>query len=399
MSHGGARRRLGQARQGWRGCAARGGAAVSDGVVGPRARLGDQRSGRSSAAIGVESASQFSILLVTLVWSAVSVHSALSGLVVVPILSSRSPSQTGDTRCPEPESSANGESRSLFPYRTGELSLPLWRMLTSLHARVFGSAVASRCASQFAAAIAALLIGLALAGPAAAQDLPGFGAGGEALGGLGRNAILLVGGLTLLSLAPGLAIMVTCFPFVVTVLSILRQSIGLQQSPPNMLIVSLAIFLSWYVMDPVLRDAWQVAGAPLQRGEITLPVAFERGVEPFRRFMAERIDPDTMAALADVAPTPAGAAPVTDDPQTAPLSLIVPSFMLSEIQKAFAIGFLVSLPFLIIDLVVSAILMSMGMMMVPPTVVALPFKLAFFVAVDGWGLLASALVRGYQGGG
>ncbi|QJD18206.1 flagellar biosynthetic protein FliP [Paracoccus sanguinis] len=272
-------------------------------------------------------------------------------------------------------------------------------MAICLHTRVFGSVSASRCASQFAAAIAALLIGLALTGPAAAQDLPGFSAGGEALGGLGRNAILLVGGLTLLSLAPGLAIMVTCFPFVVTVLSILRQSIGLQQSPPNMLIVSLAIFLSWYVMDPVLRDAWQVAGAPLQRGEITLPVAFERGVEPFRRFMAERIDPDTMAALADVAPTPAGAAPVTDDPQTAPLSLIVPSFMLSEIQKAFAIGFLVSLPFLIIDLVVSAILMSMGMMMVPPTVVALPFKLAFFVAVDGWGLLASALVRGYQGGG
>lgn len=257
----------------------------------------------------------------------------------------------------------------------------------------------ARCASQFAAAIATILIGLALAGPAAAQDFPGFGAGGAALGGLGRNAILLVGGLTLLSLAPGLAIMVTCFPFVVTVLSILRQSIGLQQSPPNMLIVSLAIFLSWYVMDPVLRDAWQVAGAPLQRGEITLPVAFERGVEPFRRFMAERIDPDTMAALADVAPTSAGAAPVTDDPETAPLSLVVPSFMLSEIQKAFAIGFLVSLPFLIIDLVVSAILMSMGMMMVPPTVVALPFKLAFFVAVDGWGLLASALVRGYQGGG
>lgn len=272
-------------------------------------------------------------------------------------------------------------------------------MAVVLQNRVCGSVSASRCASQFAAAIAALLIGLALAGPAAAQDLPGIGAGGEALGGLGRNAILLVGGLTLLSLAPGIAIMVTCFPFVVTVLSILRQSIGLQQSPPNMLIVSLAIFLSWYVMDPVLRDAWQVAGAPLQRGEITLPVAFERGVEPFRRFMAERIDPDTMAALADVAPTPAGAAPVTDDPETAPLSLIVPSFMLSEIQKAFAIGFLVSLPFLIIDLVVSAILMSMGMMMVPPTVVALPFKLAFFVAVDGWGLLASALVRGYQGGG
>lgn len=248
------------------------------------------------------------------------------------------------------------------------------------------------------------LIGLALlAGPAVAQDaapLPPIGdMVSAAAGGVGRNAVLLVGGLTLLSLAPGLAIMVTCFPFVVTVLSILRQAIGLQQSPPNMLIVSLAMFLSWYVMDPVLRDAWQVAGAPFERGEITLDVAFERGIEPFRRFMAGRIDPDTMAALAEVAPRPADQAVLPADPEKAPLSLIVPSFMLSEIQRAFSIGFLVALPFLIIDLVVSAILMSMGMMMVPPTVVALPFKLAFFVAVDGWGLIAAALVRGYQAGG
>lgn len=241
-----------------------------------------------------------------------------------------------------------------------------------------------------------------MAGTAGAQELaelPGLGdLAGTTVNGASRNAVMLVIGMTLLSLAPGLAIMVTCFPFVVTVLSILRQSIGLQQAPPNMLIVSLAIFLSWYVMDPVLRDAWQVAGAPLQRGEITLGTAFERGIEPFRRFMAGRIDPGTMEALAEVAPRANDAAPELD-PERAPLSLIVPSFMLTEIQRAFSIGFLVSLPFLIIDLVVSAILMSMGMMMVPPTVVSLPFKLAFFVAVDGWGLVAAALVRGYQGGG
>lgn len=247
------------------------------------------------------------------------------------------------------------------------------------------------------------LAAILLAAPAAAQDASALPQIGDLVnaagGGVGRNAVMLVLGLTLLSLAPGLAIMVTCFPFVVTVLSILRQSIGLQQSPPNMLIVSLAMFLSWYVMDPVLRDAWQVAGAPLERGEITLDVAFTRGIEPFRRFMSGRIDPDTMAALAEVAPRPAGAPALSADPEQAPLSLIVPSFMLSEIQRAFSIGFLVALPFLIIDLVVSAILMSMGMMMVPPTVVALPFKLAFFVAVDGWGLIAAALVRGYQGGG
>lgn len=243
---------------------------------------------------------------------------------------------------------------------------------------------------------ALLAVLLLAAAPAAAQEFGDFAA--DAANGIGQNAVLLLAGLTLLSLAPGLAIMVTCFPFIVTVLSILRQSIGLQQSPPNMLIVSLAMFLSWYVMDPVLRDAWQLAGAPLQRGEIALDAAFERGIEPFRRFMAERIDPDTMQALAEVAPRPA-AGPASLDPETAPLSLLVPSFMLTEIERAFAIGFLVSLPFLIIDLVVSAILMSMGMMMVPPVVVSLPFKLAFFVAVDGWGLIAAALVRGYQGGG
>ena len=239
---------------------------------------------------------------------------------------------------------------------------------------------------------------LASGAPAWAQDLSGLA--DAAANGVGRNAVLVVVGLTLLSLAPGLAIMVTCFPFVVTVLSILRQSIGLQQAPPNMLIVSLAMFLSWYVMDPVLRDAWSVAGAPLERGEITLDVALARGIEPFRRFMAERIDPDTIVALAEVAPRrPGDEVPVTSDPESAPLSLVVPAFMLTEITRAFSIGFLVSLPFLIIDLVVSAILMSMGMMMVPPTVVSLPFKLAFFVAVDGWGLIAAALVRGYQGGG
>lgn len=247
-------------------------------------------------------------------------------------------------------------------------------------------------------AVLAALVLAAVPGAATAQEFSDLAAG--AVGGLGQSAVILALGLTLLSLAPGIAVMVTCFPFVVTVLSIMRQAIGLQQSPPNMLIVSLAIFLSWYVMDPVLRDAWTAAGAPLQRGEITIDVAFERGIEPFRRFMSERTDLDTMAALAEVAPRPAGAAPAEEalDPEVAPLSLLVPSFMLTEIQRAFAIGFLVSLPFLIIDLVVSAILMSMGMMMVPPAVVALPFKLAFFVAVDGWGLIAAALVRGYQGG-
>ncbi|MEE2860110.1 flagellar type III secretion system pore protein FliP [Paracoccus rhizosphaerae] len=229
--------------------------------------------------------------------------------------------------------------------------------------------------------IAILLAGALLPAAAQAQDL------GNVLGdGLGENAVLLVVGLTALSLAPGIAIMVTAFPFIVTVLSILRQAIGLQQSPPNMLIVSLSIFLTWFIMDPVFREAWQVAAVPLQQGQIGIAEAFERGIVPFQGFMAARTDPDTLAALAEVAPG-AGAADR--------LSVLIPSFMLSEIQRAFEIGFLVALPFLIIDLVVSAVLMSMGMMMLPPVVVSLPFKLAFFVVVDGWGMIANALVRSY----
>lgn len=205
---------------------------------------------------------------------------------------------------------------------------------------------------------------------------------------LGQNAVLVVIALTALSLAPGIAIMVTCFPFIVTVLSILRQAIGLQQSPPNMLIVSLAMFLTWFIMDPVLREAWQSAGQPLRDGTIGIADAFQRGIAPFQGFMAARTDPDTLLGLAEIAPDPA--APVDR------LAVLVPAFMLSEIQRAFEIGFLVALPFLIIDLVVSAVLMSMGMMMVPPVVVSLPFKLAFFVVVDGWSMIAGALVRSYQ---
>jgi len=235
-----------------------------------------------------------------------------------------------------------------------------------------------------------VLAALVLPQAGLAQDLPPLDAAGlDAItDGVGRHSVMLLAVMTALSLAPGIAIMVTCFPFIVTVLSILRQSLGLQQSPPNMLIVSLAMFLTWFVMNPVLTEAWDVAGAPLRDGRITVEQAFERGIVPFRGFMEHRTDPEMLAALAEVAPD-SGAAPDR-------LSVLIPAFMLSEIQRAFEIGFLVALPFLIIDLVVSAVLMSMGMMMVPPVVVALPFKLAFFVVVDGWGTIAAALVRSYQ---
>jgi flagellar biosynthetic protein FliP len=210
-------------------------------------------------------------------------------------------------------------------------------------------------------------------------------------GSISARTIQLFGLITVLSLAPGLAIMVTCFPFLVTVLSILRQAIGLQQSPPNMLIVSLALFLTYFIMEPVFTAAWVNGIGPLTREEIDVEQAFSLGLEPFRSFMAGRLDPDTFFAMAELRPDTIKAEPTAD----APLSVLVPSFMLSEISRAFQIGFLIYLPFLIIDLVVAAILMSMGMMMVPPAVVSLPFKLAFFVVADGWALIAGSLVRSY----
>jgi flagellar biosynthesis protein FliP len=237
--------------------------------------------------------------------------------------------------------------------------------------------------------IAACLIVMMLAGPAMAQGLDldlNLGPQGE-LAGRSIQLLLLI---TVLSVVPGLAIMITCFPFIVTVLSILRQAIGLQQAPPNMLIVSLALFLTWFVMDPVLTAAWQQGIAPLSAGEVDLPTAFQATMAPFRVFMAARLDAETFAAMQALRPVAAAPAPVD-----APLSLLVPSFLLSEIQRAFEIGFLIFLPFLIIDLVVAAVLMSMGMMMVPPAIVSLPFKLAFFVVADGWALISGALVRSY----
>ena len=228
---------------------------------------------------------------------------------------------------------------------------------------------------------------IAHAGPTEAQDISLTLAED---GSLTARSIQLLILLTVLSLVPALAIMFTCFPFMVTGLSILRQGIGLQQSPPNMLIVSLALFLTYFVMEPVFLSAWSNGVSPLIEGEITPEEAASATIAPFRVFMEGRVQPDTMAILADLRPETANSTV-----ETAPLSLLVPSFLLSEVERAFQIGFLIFLPFLIIDLVVAAVLMSMGMLMVPPAIVSLPFKLAFFVVADGWALLTGALVRSY----
>lgn len=229
---------------------------------------------------------------------------------------------------------------------------------------------------------------LAFCQPALAQDVS-ISLGDD--GSLATRSIQLFVLVTLLSLVPGLAIMITSFPFMVTVLSILRQGIGLQQSPPNMLIVSLALFLTYFVMEPVFFVAWSNGIDPLVNGVISLEEAFMRTLEPFRTFMSGRIAPDTFEELASLRPGLDSSQAI----ESSPLSILIPSFLLSEIERAFQIGFVIFLPFLIIDLVVAAILMSMGMMMVPPAIVSLPFKLGFFVVADGWSLVAGSLVRSY----
>lgn len=240
----------------------------------------------------------------------------------------------------------------------------------------------------FLAPLVAAGLAFGLAGAGFAQEISlNLGEGPT----LSTRTVQLMLLITVLSLAPGLAVTITCFPFIVTVLSILRQAIGLQQSPPNMLLVSLALFLTWFIMEPVMTEAWTLGIEPLNRGDMDAAEAISAVMGPFRVFMAARLDPETFAALRDLRP----GADLLQPAVEAPLSILIPAFMLSEVALAFEIGFMIFLPFLIIDLVVAAILMAMGMMMVPPAIVSLPFKLAFFVVADGWALIAAALVRGY----
>lgn len=213
---------------------------------------------------------------------------------------------------------------------------------------------------------------------------------GEGSVGLDARVIQLFLIVTVLSLAPGLAMMITCLPFMVIVFSFLRQALGLQQSPPNMMIMGLAMFLTFFVMEPVFTTSWDEGLSPYMDGMITEQQAIDRTLTPFRSFMEARVEADTIERLAATMPERN-----YDLSEQAPLPLLVTSFMLSEIKQAFQIGFVIFMPFLIIDLLVASILMAMGMMMVPPAVVSLPFKLAFFVMADGWLKVTEALLRGY----
>jgi len=243
------------------------------------------------------------------------------------------------------------------------------------------------------AAFAILLISLAALTPAAAQDISINIGGQGGGGGLTERVIQLVALLTVISLAPSILVMMTSFTRIVVVLSLLRTALGTATAPPNAVIVSLSLFLTAFVMGPALQRSYDLGMRPLVNNEITVEQAFQRSSGPLRAFMQKNVREKDLQLFMGLSgeKTP-------DKPEDLSLRILVPAFMISELRRAFEIGFLLFLPFLIIDLVVASVLMSMGMMMLPPVVVSLPFKLIFFVLVDGWSLVAGSLVQSYGGG-
>lgn len=238
-------------------------------------------------------------------------------------------------------------------------------------------------------ASAAILIATISVATAQQIDLSGIAqADGTTVG----TIIQMFGLLTVLSIAPGLLIMVTSFTRFVIAFSILRAGIGLQSTPANMVLISLSLFMTFYVMSPTFDQAWNNGVRPLMQNQITQQVALERISDPFRTFMLRNVRDKDFDLFADLA-RERGQQVARD---TVDLRVLVPAFMISEIRRGFEIGFLIVLPFLVIDLIVATITMAMGMMMLPPTVVSLPFKIMFFVLIDGWNLLVGSLVRSFN---
>ncbi|MAH84605.1 MAG: flagellar biosynthetic protein FliP [Rhodospirillaceae bacterium TMED8] len=244
-------------------------------------------------------------------------------------------------------------------------------------------------ASSLLIGIIALLLWITV--PADAQQFNlDFGEGGDATG----RIVQMVALITVLSLAPSVLIMVTSFVRIMVVLAFLRTAMGTQQTPPNQVLVSLALFLTFFIMMPTFERAYDTAIKPMMEEQITELEAFERVSVPFRDFMMQHVREQDLALFVDIAEID----PTTVTPNTVSMRVLIPAFMISELRRAFEIGFLIFLPFLIIDMVVASVLMAMGMMMLPPIIIALPFKVIFFVLVDGWYMIVGSLVRSFGGG-
>jgi flagellar biosynthesis protein FliP len=204
--------------------------------------------------------------------------------------------------------------------------------------------------------------------------------------------VQLIAVVTVLSVAPGLLIMVTCFTRFVIALSFLRAGLGLQTTPANLILISLALFMTFYVMGPTFDKAWHGGVQPLMEKKITEAEAYARITTPFRSFMRSNVRDKDLKMFTELASE--SLRPKQEDAEI-DLRVLIPAFMISELRRAFEIGFLIALPFLVIDMIVATLTMSMGMMMLPPTVISLPFKVLFFVLIDGWNLLIGGLIRSF----
>ena len=215
----------------------------------------------------------------------------------------------------------------------------------------------------------------------------GIGHGSAGVGSAVQVLILI----TLITLAPSLVIMLTSFTRIIVVLGFVRTAIGVPQTPPNQVLTGLALFLTFFVMTPTLTRINDTALQPLMKGRISETQALDRAQAPVRTFMFKQVRPSDLSLMVYVAHQPR---PRTED--DVPTTVLVPAFVLSELHTAFQIGFMLFLPFLVIDIVVSSALMAMGMMMLPPTTISLPFKLLLFVMVDGWHLVVQSLLLGFH---
>jgi flagellar biosynthetic protein FliP len=264
--------------------------------------------------------------------------------------------------------------------------------------------------ASFAVVVIASVTVLTFATPASAQDAPAAptppaapgtntdDAGSQTLqidvggsDGKPSQSVLIILGLTVLALAPSLLIMLTSFTRIIIVLTLTRNALGLQGVPPNQVLTGLALFLSLFVMSPTLSQMNKEGLQPYLDGKITQAQAWDNASEPLKDFMLENTRSAELKLMADAADEP-----VPEDPHDVSLTTLIPAFILSELKTAFIIGFVVFIPFIVIDLVVSSVLMSLGMMMLPPVTISLPFKVLLFVMVGGWSLVVQTLLAAYQ---
>jgi flagellar biosynthetic protein FliP len=253
---------------------------------------------------------------------------------------------------------------------------------------------------------AAILLGAILlgGGDAMAQQIPSLAdlvpSGNGTASGRMLQLVLVI---TVLSVAPGLLIMVTCFTRFVLALSFLRAGLGLQTTPANLVLISLALFMTFFVMAPTFDKAWENGIKPLSENKIDEKEAYARITAPFRDFMKAHVRDKDLILFESFTRTANPANPAEPqlqqqeaEPGEPELRVLIPAFMISELRRGFEIGFLIALPFLVIDMIVATLTMSMGMMMLPPSIISLPFKILFFILIDGWNLLVGGLIRSFM---